>query len=151
MLNLRNRQNGMTLLELMVVIAIGSIVVMMAIPSFSKMNAHLNVTGAAQALVMDLRTTQANAIRQGTTTTLSYGSTQQSYQDFCNVNSCLPVDGGNNPYLSVSFDSSGYLTDPAALPWTVTLQSAQTGESVKVRVLRTGRICTFPGAGAATC
>ncbi len=64
MINHDNRQKGMTLLELMVVVAIGSIVVMMAIPSFSKMNAHLNLKGAGQTMVMDLRRAQSLAVRQ---------------------------------------------------------------------------------------
>jgi type IV fimbrial biogenesis protein FimT len=160
MINHDNRQRGLTILELMVVLAIVAILTVVAIPSFNKMNGHLRMTTAAQALVTDLRAAQSNAIRQGTTSELDLtravtsagdGGTQQSYQDFCDDNSCAAVDGASTARTTISFNASGYVASPASLPFTVTLQSAQTGESVKVRVRRTGRICTYPGAAAPAC
>jgi prepilin-type N-terminal cleavage/methylation domain-containing protein len=72
MINHHNRQNGFTLLELMVVVAIGSIVVMMAVPSLRKMNAHLGLKKAAETLMMDFRRAQSLAVRQNSTHRLDF-------------------------------------------------------------------------------
>jgi len=130
------------MLELLVVLAIGAILVIVAMPSFLKTKYHFALQEAALTLVQDLRTTQANAIRQGTTATLAYAGTHQSYQDFCNANSCTPLDNSGNAATSVSFNSSGYVTTPASMPWTVTMISCVTGEQLQVQLQRTGRIQT---------
>jgi len=149
MISRQNRERGVTMLELIVVLGIGAILLMVAIPSFVRTKAHLNLQGASQALVGDLRTAQANAIRQDTTIALTYAGTSKTYQDFCNANSCLPTDGANNPAASISFNSSGYVAVPAVMPFTVTMKSCQTGEILKVQVERTGRIRTLTAAPVA--
>jgi len=149
MINRQNRERGVTMLELIVVLGIGAILLMVAIPSFVRTKAHLNLQGASSALVGDLRTTQANAIRQDATTALTYAGTNKTYQDFCNTNSCLPTDGANNPAASISFNSSGYVAVPAVMPFKVTMMSCQTGEVVIVQVERTGRIRTLTAAPGA--
>lgn len=142
----QNRERGVTMLELLVVLGIGAILLMVAIPSFVRAKYHLNIQAASQGLVGDLRTSQANAIRQGATTTLTFAGTDQTYQDFCNANSCTPTDGNNNAVASISFNSSGYVSAPAVMPFTVTMKVCQTGETVKVQVQRTGRIQTLTAA-----
>lgn len=134
------------MLELLVVLGIGAILLMVAIPSFVRTKYHLNLQSASQGLVGDLRTYQANAIRQGTTTTLTFAGTNQTYQDFCNANSCSRTDGNNNPVASISFNSNGYVSAPAVMPYTATIKACQTGETVKVQVQRTGRIQTLTTA-----
>jgi prepilin-type N-terminal cleavage/methylation domain-containing protein len=139
----RNRERGFTMLELVVVLAIGTVLVVVAIPSFIRTKYHLDLQGAAQTLVSDLRTAQANAIRQGATATLDYPHTQQSFQDFCNANVCTTKDGNGNNASSISFTSAGYVSVPAVMPFTVTMQACHTGETLKVQVQRTGRIQTL--------
>jgi prepilin-type N-terminal cleavage/methylation domain-containing protein len=148
MANYYKTQRGMTLLELMVVLAIGAILVVAAIPSFLNMKSHLTLKGAAQVLVGELRTTQADAIRKGLTATWNSPGTQKTYQDFCSANSCVPTDGGGNAAASIGFGPSGYVTAPAVLPFTVRLRSCQTQETIQVQVQRTGRIQTLTAAKA---
>jgi prepilin-type N-terminal cleavage/methylation domain-containing protein len=145
----QNNARGVTMLELVVVLTIGAILIAVAIPSFVRTKRHLELQGASQALVGDLRTSQANAIRQGITSTLDYSNTSQSYQDYCNDNSCTPTDGLNNPAASISFNANGYVSAPASMPFTVTMKSCQTGETLKVQVERTGRIKTLTAAASA--
>jgi prepilin-type N-terminal cleavage/methylation domain-containing protein len=142
----RKKERGVTMLELLVVLGIGAILLMVAIPSFVRTKYHLNLQGASQGLVGDLRTYQANAIRQGATTTLTFAGTDQTFQDFCNANSCPWTDGNNNPVGSIKFNSSGYVSAPAVMPFTVTMKVCQTGETVKVQVQRTGKIQTLTTA-----
>jgi prepilin-type N-terminal cleavage/methylation domain-containing protein len=139
----RKKERGVTMLELVVVLVIGAVLVAMSIPSFIRTRYHLNIQGAAQGMVGDLRTTQANAIRQGTTTMLTFAGTDQTYQDFCNANSCVQTDGNNIVVPSISFNSRGYVSAPAVMPFTVTMKVCQTGETVMVEVQRTGRIQTL--------
>jgi len=137
-----NKQRGMTMLELMVVLAIVAILVVAAIPSFHKVNAHIKMATAAQALVTDLRTTQADAIRKGAPATLDFAGTQQSFQDFCNANWCRSENGAGTEWDHVTFSSSGYVIDPPVTPFTVKVMTCQTGETVEVLVQRIGRIQT---------
>jgi prepilin-type N-terminal cleavage/methylation domain-containing protein len=148
MANYHKTQRGMTLLELMVVLAIGAILLVAAIPSFLNMKSHLTLKGAAQTLVGELRTTQADAVRKGLPSTWNSPGTQKTYQDFCSANSCVPTDGGGNAQASVSFSPSGYVTTPATTPFTVTLRSCQTRETILVQIQRTGRIQTLTAAYA---
>jgi type II secretory pathway pseudopilin PulG len=131
------------MLELVVVLAIGVVLAMVAMPSFIRAKYHLDLQGASQVLVSDLRTTQANAIRQGATSTLDYHHTQQSFQNFCNTNACTSKDGNGVDASSISFASNGYVSIPTIMPFTVTMQACHTGETLKVQVLRTGKIQTL--------
>ena len=146
-----NNERGVTMLELLVVLAIGAILLTMAIPSFQRTKYHLEVQGAAQTLVTDLRTTQADAIRQGTTYGLAQtanppakiNGASQSLVDFCGANRCILEDGGGTSTDHISFDSNGYVSFPAVMPFSMTLKACQTEETLKVQVERTGRIQTL--------
>ena len=138
-----NRQRGVTMLELVVVLAIGAILLIMAVPNFVKTKYHYTLQAAALTLVEDLRKTQATAIKTGATTALIFSgaaTTNPSYQQFCSANSCTPVDT-NGAVTSVSFDSSGYVS-AISPPLTVTMISCVTGEQLQVQLQRTGRIQT---------
>ena len=57
---------GVTLIELMVALALGFILVMLAIPSYNTWTADAEVSGAASALADALRAASAEAIKQNT-------------------------------------------------------------------------------------
>ena len=168
-----NRQRGVTMLELMVVLAIGAILVMVAVPSFLVTRHHLNLQGAAQRLVGDLRMAQALAVRQDGVYTINFDPANDTYWFSCT--SCgtdpLPparqladasywqlIGGMGNIDLvavkdtndtggsrtSVSFDGGGYVSVPTSnLPLVVELRATQSGETIAVQICRTGKLKTF--------
>ena len=60
----RQKNTGMTLLEVMTVVAIIGIVVAIAVPSFSTMLENQRIKGAAEAMLTDLRWARAEAIKR---------------------------------------------------------------------------------------
>jgi type IV fimbrial biogenesis protein FimT len=66
----RSRRSGFTLIELMVVIAIASILAMLAIPSFIDMIQRNRVSGEVNSFVGDLQYARSEAIQHGQSVTL---------------------------------------------------------------------------------
>lgn len=60
------RHSGFTLLELMVVIAVIAILAALAVPSFNTTLDKQRITGAAEAVLADLRWARAEAIKRNT-------------------------------------------------------------------------------------
>jgi type IV fimbrial biogenesis protein FimT len=61
---MKNRRNGFTLIEVMVVIGIVGILTALALPSFTIMLVKRSVQSASQALVDDIRYTRTEALRR---------------------------------------------------------------------------------------
>ena len=61
---MKNRPNGFTLVELLIVVAIVSILASLAMPSFNTMRMKRSVQSAAQALVNDMRFARSEALRR---------------------------------------------------------------------------------------
>ena len=60
----RQKNTGMTLIEVMVVVAIIGIIVAIAAPSFSTMLENQRIKGAAEAVLADLRWARAESIKR---------------------------------------------------------------------------------------
>lgn len=60
----RQKNSGLTLLEVMVVVAIIGIIVAIAVPSFSTILEKQRIKGAAEAVLADLRWARAEAIKR---------------------------------------------------------------------------------------
>lgn len=67
---MKNRPNGFTLIELMVVIAIVAILVALAVPSFNTMLMKRAVRGAALSLITDIRYARSEALRRSSTVSI---------------------------------------------------------------------------------
>jgi len=171
MVNLRNTK-GVTLTELMIVVAIIAIVASTAVPMFQNSRYHLNLREKTQTLVRDLRTAQSLAVKENMTYKLAFDIAGDSYRvckddptvannpgDPCDpppvvatrqlaiegmggVVTLLSVLDGGGDQTAISFGGSGYVTAPAAPPVTVTLQSCQAGERTQVQLQRIGGIQT---------
>jgi prepilin-type N-terminal cleavage/methylation domain-containing protein len=79
MVNLRNTK-GVTLTELMIVVAIIAIVASTAIPMFQNSRYHLNLREKTQTLVRDLRTAQSLAVKENMTYKLAFDIASDSYR-----------------------------------------------------------------------
>lgn len=67
---MKNRPNGFTLIELMVVVAIIAILVAMAVPSFNTMLMKRTVRGAALNLITDIRYARSEALRRSSSVSI---------------------------------------------------------------------------------
>ncbi|MFI5304268.1 MAG: Tfp pilus assembly protein FimT/FimU [Nitrospiria bacterium] len=72
-----NNNKGVTLIELMVVVAIIGILSALSIPSYNKFIAHQNLNAAARDLFSDMRSARVTAISQGVQYGIYYPSTSQ--------------------------------------------------------------------------
>jgi len=61
---MKKRSNGLTLIEVMIVVGIVGILIALALPSFSILLVKRSVQSASQALVDDLRFTRTEALRR---------------------------------------------------------------------------------------
>jgi len=171
MVNLKNTK-GVTLTELMIVMAIIAIVASTAIPMFQNSRYHLNLREKTQTLVRDLRTAQSLAVKENMTYKLAFDIAGDSYRvckddpavannpgDPCDpppvvATRRLAIEGmggsvtlvsvvdGGGNQTSMGFGGSGYVTSPATPPVTVTLLSCQADQTMQVQVQRIGGIQT---------
>ncbi len=70
----RSKSSGFTMIELMMTIAIGSIVLMLAIPSFQYVTNSNRVAAEVNGLLGDLQFARAEAIKEGRTVTVCVSS-----------------------------------------------------------------------------
>lgn len=68
-----NRQSGVTLLELMVGVAIVTVVVSLAVPNVAAWMPHYRLKAAARDLFSDFQRTKMTAIRTNTTCVVAFG------------------------------------------------------------------------------
>ncbi|MFZ3046918.1 MAG: GspH/FimT family pseudopilin [Desulfatirhabdiaceae bacterium] len=80
------RKNGFTLLELMVTIAIGAILVVLAVPSFEAIVANMRLKSATQDLFSTLQQTRISAIRTNSRWAVEFVDTNTTYT----LNDCGP-------------------------------------------------------------
>jgi len=66
----RGAQHGVTLIELMVVLAIAAIVLWQAVPNFREFVARNRLDGAAQAMLVSLQIARSEAMRRGEQVTM---------------------------------------------------------------------------------
>lgn len=81
----RRVQQGITLIELMIVLAVAAILAVMAAPSFRDQVVSQRVKGAAEGLVAALQNTKAEAIKTNSVTRIVFtpAATNNVHADWC--------------------------------------------------------------------
>jgi prepilin-type N-terminal cleavage/methylation domain-containing protein len=156
------RQQGMTLIEVMVGIMVLAILLTLAVPSFNETWQRRRLVGAAEAMYSDLQFARLEAIKTNATVTVTLtegaswqydvGARTVSGTDYPSV----VMDATNTTVTSIAF------TAPRGVPPTAgggtvsfTAQAGSTTYELQVIVSPLGRarICSVGGAGLgyATC
>jgi type IV fimbrial biogenesis protein FimT len=140
------RIRGMTLIELLTVIAIAAILAMVAVPSFTKIIATQRLKSAASNLQIALLTARSEALKRNTTVCVSTSNTGcTSSSDWSQgwyvlnagtVLGTFPAYSSltiNGPTTGVTFDSSGRISStstaicPATNTWLKVTSSSISG------------------------
>ena len=61
-----SRTHGFTLVELMITVAVGAVLIVLALPSFRELSIRSNVTNITNQLVLALNAARSEAVRRGT-------------------------------------------------------------------------------------
>lgn len=156
---LSNKNKGFTLVELMIVLAIGSILMSMAIPSFTSTIKNNRLTTQANELISSLNYARSEAIRRGASVTLNSTSTNTNWHSGWTIddnttatirnheafdgNSTLVAGGSVN---SVTYLGTGFISGSSTI--TYTLCDDRTGETGRtISISLTGR----PSVSDVTC
>jgi len=139
------------MMELMVAIAIVSVMVLLAIPNFVTFIANMRLKGAADDLYFTLQQTRANAIRSGGRWMIQFTSTSYRIYD-CRDNACnddndiLMKENPFSKYAGISFTDTfsnhrtEFLSDGMASQVGSTTISNNKGRSRIITVQSSGSI-----------
>ncbi len=161
----KTAQTGFTALELMVVVAIVAILAALAAPSFSIALEKQRITGAAEAVLSDLRWARAEAIKRNKTVSVTYVTgSSWSYTinaDPAGSDTLLKTVNGSN-FLSTTLSSTAFAGGVAYTSFepvrgtnlnygTITIATTHFTASVTVNILGKPQICGTMGGGYDTC
>lgn len=149
-----NREQGLTLIEIMVVIAIIAIAAAIAVPSYNDTVDRQRLTQALETTLSDIRWAKSEAIKRSDDVTVTFTTGANWSYTIMDASSTLLKSAGNTDFDTVSLKSTGFsgntLTfQPArgtANAGNIELESARghTGK-VTVSILGRSRICGFGG------
>lgn len=157
-------RRGVTLIEIVVVLAIITIVGSFLLPQAGEWLAHFRLQQSARQIASDLRFAQAKALATGNYTTVAFNLAGGSYTIFDDgqdpdfvrtgneteykkafieqgiefLDSTLPTNTVGEYYIS--FDPHGFPRRDGFAAGTITLKSPRTGEELKVVIASAGRI-----------
>lgn len=153
-----SKQNGLTLIEMMVTVAILAIMLMVALPSFQRTMDSRRLIGAADNLLTSLRYAQGESIKRNVTITVIF-TTGSNWSYTINSDPIITVNGTEYRGTSVAVTTAGnqftfdprrgrLLEAPANAETLVTLTSAL-GSTVGLAVdpLSHMRLCSASGLG----
>ncbi len=154
---MNTRQSGLTLLELLVIIAITAILAAIAVPSFSDMLARRRLESATNGLAADLISASTEAVSRNGTVSVATDSDGASYAvTYVPTNTTLktvtfPTGVTSTASVTVSYqpargNSNAATIDLSSAGLTPTLE-------VKTNVVGTVEVCTPNGAfsGYSSC
>jgi prepilin-type N-terminal cleavage/methylation domain-containing protein len=145
-MNLSGNKRGYTLIEMLIVVAIVTILAAMVVPSYQKFTAHQNLNGAARELFSDIRGARISAIKEAVQYGIYYPNATQfqvikvasapTYTTFSQANTA-----GLNPVYTVvatySLSALGYYGITMTLPVNMPVFQ-KTGTVSSVNALTTG-------------
>ncbi len=132
-----HRQQGFSLMELIVVIAIVGIMASIAIPSFSSWRARSGTRNAAQSLLAHLKQARTLAFAENRSVSITFTSTSYTF-DADTTGSCGPCR--NEQVTLGQFSSNLAITrqDIAEIPTTKTFSSRGTANSATIYLCASG-------------
>ncbi|MEW6334909.1 MAG: GspH/FimT family pseudopilin [Thermodesulfobacteriota bacterium] len=145
-------KTGLTLLELIIVVAILGIVSAIAAPNFMNYMAERRLKGAARMVMSDLMAARQNAVSRNHEFKVFFSEDQMTYTILADANNNGSADTGEateaknirNDYYDIALGASAnpiFSPRGTASPGsTVTLTSARTGATQCVTVGLTGRV-----------
>jgi len=163
---------GFTLFELLITVAIATILIGVAVPSFTSMSKSNKMTSTVNELVYSLNITRSEAMKSNRAsicvssdqaTCAATGSWQSGWIVFSDLDGDCTVDAGENlikavesikspntivvapaARLCVTYAGNGFITPPANAPTTFTFCDGRTGTTVgrTITVIITGRPTT---------
>lgn len=144
-------QKGFTLIELMVVVAISTILLMVAIPSFNDSLARRRLEGVTIELGADLQYARTQAISNNANVWLATSATGYT------VAGTTP--GGNVNYKTITLDTGLSMTHPSTVTFsafrgfadstaTFTVSSTQTSAQAQISTDAVGRVQTCSPGGS---
>lgn len=169
----RKIQNGVTLIELMVALAVLAILVSAAVPSFVNLVKDTRMRSTVNALVTAMRVARSEAIKRGGTVSFcatddflncAAGATR-AYIVFSDSGTAFQVDGGDeviylyerqsnepdiysDPTDVVQFRATGRASDAPTFEF---CDSRGTANARTVKLARTGRVSSYGHTGSETC
>lgn len=159
-----NRQNnkGMTLLEVMVVVAIIGIIVAIAVPSFSTMLEKQRIKDAAEAMLADLRWARTESIKRNAPVRVTFATgsnwsyTIDTFPALTTSDGILPKTVNGSDFPSTALETASFAGRVAYTTFdpvrgtnlnngTVTISSNNFSAGVKISALGRVRICSSMG------
>jgi len=143
---MRMRPRGVTLIEVLMVVAIMAIVLGFAVPSFSESTARRKLEGVANELATDMQYAKSQAASLSTNVSLVTTANGYSISGAASIKT-VSLDTGvtlTNP-ITVTFEPHRSFPDAAA---TVNLSHPQSSATLRVRVDAVGRVLTCSPGGS---
>jgi len=154
----RQKNTGMTLIEVMVVVAIIGIIVAIAAPSFSTMLEKQRIKGAAEAVLADLRWARAESIKRNVRVRVTFATgsnwsyTINTFPALTTSDGVLPKTVNGSDFPSTTLETASFAGRVAYTTFdpirgtnlnngTVTISSNNFSASVIISTLGRVRIC----------
>ncbi len=153
----RHPSSGLTLIELMVVIAVLAILLSVALPSFQNTMDRRRVIGAADILLADMRYAQSESVKRNVTVSVDF-TTGSSWSYTINTDPVKTTSGADyrGTSLAATLTGGGATMTFSPLRGTVSgtpaliLVTSELGNTlgVEVNALSHMRLCTTSGMGS---
>lgn len=149
-----SREQGLTLIEIMVVIAIIAIAAAIAVPSYNDTVDRQRLTQALETTLSDIRWAKSESVKRSLEVSVTFSTGANWSYTIMDANSTLLKTASNADFSTISLNSTGFASNTLAFnpargtanAGNVELTSAR-GHTGKVTVSSLGRsrICNFGG------
>ena len=154
---IQSKQQGFTLVELMITLAVAAILMTIAIPSFTTTIKNNRLTTQANELITSLNYARSEAIKRGASVTLNSTSTNTNWHSGWTIkdngsntlrnfaafegNSTLVAD---NSTSILTYKSTGFLSGANAITFTLCDdRTGETGRTILISLTGRARVSNF--------